>query len=181
MLTRAHFPVLAPRGLITPANFQSMGFGLPAAMGASLGCPDKQVVAVLGDGGLAMSGMELLTAVREETNVLALVFNDGGLGLIRRRQLEGDGVDFSVNVDPPDLELFAEAVGVSYARLSDDADSLFGGGDLRRGVHLVEVPLLPTRRFRVRRARNRLLEAARTRVGRGYLSRLRRWVSTAGW
>ena len=76
-LVRRHFDVLSPRGLITPTDFQSMGFGLPAAIGAKLAAPERPVVAVLGDGGFAMSGMELLTAVREKIPLTVIVFNDG--------------------------------------------------------------------------------------------------------
>ncbi|MGH8213152.1 MAG: thiamine pyrophosphate-binding protein, partial [Rhodanobacteraceae bacterium] len=61
-LARRHFPVWWPRGLITPTNLQSMGFGIGAAIGAKLAAPERPVVALIGDGGLAMSGLELLTA-----------------------------------------------------------------------------------------------------------------------
>ena len=66
-LVRRHFDILSPRGLIMPSDLQSMGFGLPAAIGAKLAAPERPVVAVIGDGGFAMSGMELLTAVRERS------------------------------------------------------------------------------------------------------------------
>ncbi|MBE0558855.1 MAG: hypothetical protein IH628_16630 [Proteobacteria bacterium] len=65
-LVRRHFDVHAPRGLIVPNDFQSMGFGIPAAIGAKIAAPGRPVVAVIGDGCCAMTGMELLTAVREK-------------------------------------------------------------------------------------------------------------------
>ena len=62
-LLRAHFPVLAPGTLLVPANYQSMGFGIPAAIGAALATGER-TVAVVGDGGLNIAGFELLTAAR---------------------------------------------------------------------------------------------------------------------
>ena len=65
MLARRHYSVQSPRGLLVPTDFQSMSFGLPAAIGAKLAAPDRPVVALTGDGGLLMAGMDLVTAARE--------------------------------------------------------------------------------------------------------------------
>ena len=90
-LVRRHFPVLGETGLIFPCELQSMGFGLPAAIGAKIARPDRVVVVVMGDGGFAMSGMELLTAARDGIHVIVVVFNDGKLNLIRLQQLREYG------------------------------------------------------------------------------------------
>ena len=60
MSVRRHYTVRSPRGLIVPTNFQSMGYALPTAIGAALGAPARRVVAVVGDGGMLMSGLELV-------------------------------------------------------------------------------------------------------------------------
>ena len=68
-----------------------MGFGIPAAVGAAISAPHRKIVAVVGDGGMAITGLELLTAIREGLNLTVIVFNDGYLGLVRRNQLENYG------------------------------------------------------------------------------------------
>ena len=107
VLTRRHYDVLSPRGLLYPSDFQSMGFGLPAAIGAKLAAPTRAVVVVMGDGGLTMTGLELLTAVREKLSVVVVVFNDGQLNLIRLQQLKEFGRASGVELLVPDLEQFA--------------------------------------------------------------------------
>jgi acetolactate synthase-1/2/3 large subunit len=114
LLTRWHFRVLAPRGLIVPTDFQSMGFGLPAAIGAKLAQPDRTVVALIGDGGLAMCGLELLTAVRERLGLPVIVFRDGKYGLIRMDQLRDYGVTYGVDLPPLDPAALAAATGAEY-------------------------------------------------------------------
>jgi acetolactate synthase I/II/III large subunit len=128
-LARRHFPVLEPGTLLVPADFQSMGFGLPAAVGAAHARPGRPAVAVVGDGGFAMSGLELLTAVRNRLPVTVVVFNDGHLGLIRVEQLARYGRTTAVAAAAPDLELFARSVGARYARVDGDPEPV-----LRRGV-----------------------------------------------
>ena len=76
MSVRRHYTVRSPHGLIVPTNFQSMGYALPAAIGAALGAPSRRVVAVVGDGGMLMSGLELATAARERIPLTVVVFND---------------------------------------------------------------------------------------------------------
>ncbi|HSL64621.1 MAG TPA: thiamine pyrophosphate-dependent enzyme, partial [Gaiellaceae bacterium] len=136
-LVRRHFRVLEPRTLLVPADFQSMGFGLPAAVGAAHARPDRSVVAVVGDGGFAMSGLELLTAVRDRLPVTVVVFNDGHLGLIRVEQLARYGRTTAVGAVTPDLELFARSVGARYARVEGDSEAV-----LRRSVESAEPTLV---------------------------------------
>ena len=130
VLTRRHYDVLSPRGLLYPSDFQSMGFGLPAAIGAKLAAPTRAVVVVMGDGGLTMTGLELLTAAREKVPVVVVVFNDGQLNLIRLQQLKEFGRASGVELLVPDLEQFAQYIGAtSYF----DRDERFREDD-RRGA-----------------------------------------------
>ena len=77
-------PCAFPRRSIASCHFGSMGFGLPAAIGASIANPTKPVVAVCGDGGILMSSAELRTTVQERCdNLKIVVFNNGGLGSTR--------------------------------------------------------------------------------------------------
>ncbi|MEX2375126.1 MAG: thiamine pyrophosphate-binding protein [Dehalococcoidia bacterium] len=125
ILTRRHFDIRAPRGLMIPSDFQSMGFGLPSAIGAKLGAPDRPVVALIGDGGFLITAMELLTAVRDEIPMLLIVFNDGQLNQIRLQQLENHGRSHAVQLGEVDYEAFARSVGARYARFGEvDADGI---------------------------------------------------------
>ncbi len=113
-LTRQYARVLRPRGLLCPSDFQSMGFGLPGAIGAAIAEPQAQVVACIGDGGLVLSMGDLLTAAREGVSLVVVVFNDGQMNLIRRQQLTNYGHESGVAVANPDYAALAQAIGCSY-------------------------------------------------------------------
>jgi acetolactate synthase-1/2/3 large subunit len=132
-LVRRHWSVLEPRGLLFPSDFQSMGFGIPAAIGVHLAAPERPVVALVGDGGFLMSGFELLTAVKETIPLVVIVFNDGKLNLIRLQQLREYGREHGVALPHLDFEQFAQAAGVSYFLVDGDPartihDALDAGG-----------------------------------------------------
>lgn len=63
-----------------------MGFGLPAAIGASLACPERQIICFTGDGSLQMNIQELATAVEQKVNVKIILLNNNSLGLVRQQQ-----------------------------------------------------------------------------------------------
>ena len=63
-----------------------MGFGLPSAVGAQIGCPEKSVVSISGDGGFQMNMQELATAVCQELPLVNIVFNNNRLGMVRQMQ-----------------------------------------------------------------------------------------------
>lgn len=78
--------VRIPRGLITSGGMGTMGFSLPAAMGARIGAPDHEVVAFMGDGGFFMNVQELATIGNYNVPVKIVVYNNGNLGMIRQIQ-----------------------------------------------------------------------------------------------
>ena len=119
ILTRRHFEVRSARGLIVPSDFQSMGFGLPAAIGATLAATDRPVVALVGDGGFLMSGMELLTARREGARLVVVVFNDGQLNQIRLQQFAAFGRAHAVQLLNPDYRTLAAAFDVDFLRFGE--------------------------------------------------------------
>jgi acetolactate synthase-1/2/3 large subunit len=177
-MARAHHRVLAPRTFVVPSDFQSMGFGIPAAIGAAL-ATGEHAVAIVGDGGLVMVGLELATAVRERVPLTVLVLVDGSLGLIRHSQLAGTGRDDGLDVVCPDLAAFAGSLGVDHRQVGGSAGeagvaeplaAAFGSG----GVTLVEVPVEGSPGERKLRARGRLHAAARGVVGDETLRRIRR-------
>ena len=159
-LVRAHFPVLAPRTLLIPADFQSMGFGIPTAIGAAI-ATDGPAVAIIGDGGFNISATELLTAVQAKLPLTVVVVVDGQLGLIRAQQLRRTGRTSGVDIPGADLELFAEAVGADYLALPDGDPSPLRE-TLRRGrVTVVELPAADTGAARRAQIRGRVVSAVR--------------------
>ena len=81
-----HFPVAAGRNFITSGGLGTMGFGLPAAIGAALAQPEKKVVLITGDGSFLMNIQELVTAAEAGINLTVLVMNDRRLGMIQQLQ-----------------------------------------------------------------------------------------------
>ena len=85
-LTAELMPINNPRGFISPSNFNAMGYCVPAVNAAKLVNPDKQVIGIVGDGAMLMSGMEALIAVREKLGTIYIIFNDGHLSRISHSQ-----------------------------------------------------------------------------------------------
>jgi acetolactate synthase-1/2/3 large subunit len=75
-----------PRTFLSSGGLGTMGFGFPAAMGAKVGCPDKQVIDVAGDGSIQMNIQELATCVCNKINVKVAILNNGYLGMVRQWQ-----------------------------------------------------------------------------------------------
>jgi len=146
--TRAFWTVRSERGLIVPSDFQSMGYGIPAAIGAAIGSPDRPVIAVVGDGGLAMTGMELGVAVRENLDLTVIVFSDGYLGQIRVQQLSDSGSDHAVELPPLDIESWARSQQLAYHRAEGDIVSSLKTALALPGPRLVELPLVDSPRLK---------------------------------
>jgi len=118
----ADFPVSQPRTLLHPAGYVSMGYGLPAALGAKAALPERTVVAVAGDGCFLMSGMELATAVQERLPVVLIVVNDGSLTLIKAiQQRRYESRFLGVDLQNPDFGVLAQAFGVRSWHVATDA------------------------------------------------------------
>ncbi|MDE2149546.1 MAG: thiamine pyrophosphate-binding protein [Gammaproteobacteria bacterium] len=175
MLARRYFPVLTRGGLMIPADLQSMGFGLPAAIGARLAAPTRPVLLVTGDGSLLMSGMALVTAVRHHIGLPVIVFNDGHYGLIRIEQLRDYGRATGVACDGLDLESFAAAVGARYALADRDIRSPLQAALAARRPTVIEVPVGASPAIRKVRAKGVVRSTARRLLGRQLLVWLKRY------
>ena len=82
-----NYKLLGRSGLkVSELCLGTMGFGLPAALGAQLARPDKQVVAVVGDGGFQMTNQEIITAVQYGIPLKVIIMNNGYLGMVRQWQ-----------------------------------------------------------------------------------------------
>ena len=79
-------PIHGPRCFFSPSDFNSMGYCIPAVIGAKLARPDRTVVGIVGDGAVRMTGLEMATAVAQKTGVVWFVFNDGELAQIAQAQ-----------------------------------------------------------------------------------------------
>jgi len=80
------YPFKRPRQFLTSGGLGTMGFGLPAAIGAALAYPSRKVVCFSGDGSILMNIQEFATAVEEETDIAVVLFNNNSLGLVRQQQ-----------------------------------------------------------------------------------------------
>lgn len=169
-LARRHYRVLCPRGLVLPTNLQSMGFGIGAAIGACAADPDRPVVALIGDGGLAMSGLELLAAVRERLRLTVIVFADGALGAIRNQQLAASGHAFGTVLPKLDGAALAAAIGAAHRYLDGDPDTVLRSALAAPGVTVLEVRLGDTLQMHRARARG----AAKSLLGPGAKAGLRK-------
>ncbi len=162
MLARRHLRIKGPRSLMAPTNFQSMGYAIPAAIGALCGRPDATAVAVVGDGGFALSGMELLSAARERFDLTVVVCNDGHYSLIRDQQLGAHGTAHGTSLWNPDFARFAAAAGVRHVRVRGDLHKAVGEMLAPgRGVVLAEVVLRDSVRRRLSQLRDKAAGRAR--------------------
>ncbi|MAA66671.1 MAG: acetolactate synthase large subunit [Alteromonadaceae bacterium] len=121
----------------------SMGAGLPSAMAAAMLYPEQKIMAICGDGGFMMNSQELETAVRLELNLVVMIINDNGFGMIQWKQDQEDFSRFGLDYGNPDFVAYANAYGATGHRINS-ADELvpklthaMDAG----GVHVIEVPV----------------------------------------
>jgi len=117
-----YFHFSKPRRWINSGGLGTMGFGLPSAIGAKMGCPDQTVVCLAGDGSLQMTSQELATAVSEDIPVKVFIMNNGFLGMVRQwQELFWDkrysAVDMGTST--PDWVKLAEAYGATGMLATD--------------------------------------------------------------
>ena len=179
ILARRYYSVRAASGLIMPTDLQSMGFAIPTAIGARLAMPDRPVAVLVGDGGFAMTALELLTAVREGVSLVVIVFNDGAFGQIRMQQLANYGASHGVNLENPDFNLLAVSVGARYESVgdSDDIETAVRRAIESSAVTVIEVGVRDAFPIRRAAAGARAREAARRAAGPGvfrFLTRILR-------
>ena len=135
-----------PRSYVCSGYSGTLGWGVPAAIGAALACPGRRVLSVQGDGGFLYGAMELATAVKYKVPVVALVYNDNAYGNVQRIQQERFGHNrvIATDLSNPDLVGFAESFGAMGVRAEPGRAGLrlalehaFDAG----GPAVVEVPV----------------------------------------
>ncbi len=117
-------PIHGPRGFFSPTDFNSMGYCIPAVIGAKLARPDRVVIGIVGDGAVRMTGLEMATAVAQKAGVVWFVFNDGELAQIAQAQEAPYNRKTCTVLPELDFEALARAncVGFRVMRNDDDID-----------------------------------------------------------
>lgn len=141
------YPFRRPRTWLTSAGLGTMGFGLPAAIGAALARPDRQVVCVSGDGSFLMNPQELATLREENLPVKVLILNNGHLGLVRQQQELFYGSRFHAVAFQarPSFARMAEVYGINGLDITPDAAGLkrLQEGLLGDGPCVMDIPIPP--------------------------------------
>jgi acetolactate synthase-1/2/3 large subunit len=121
MWTAQYYHFNQPRRWINSGGLGTMGFGLPAAMGAQVGCPDETVVCISGDGSIQMNMQELATCAQNGIPVKVFILNNGYLGMVRQwQELFWDKRYSHVDMGSfPDFVKVADAYGATGIRLTD--------------------------------------------------------------
>ncbi|MEW6230252.1 MAG: thiamine pyrophosphate-dependent enzyme, partial [Bacillota bacterium] len=123
MWTAQYYPFKHPRSFLSSGGLGTMGYGLPAAIGAQIGLPDKQVVLVTGDGSFQMNVQELATAASLGVPVKVVLMNNGYLGMVRQwQELFCNGRYVATKLEGnPDFVKLAEAYGAAGMKVTDEA------------------------------------------------------------
>jgi 5-guanidino-2-oxopentanoate decarboxylase len=116
---RSHWKTDRPRTWFVPSGFGTLGYALPAAIGARLARPDTPAIAIIGDAGVMFTIQDLMTAVQENVPVVVLVFNDEGYGVERRHQDHLYGRRSGVDLRPPDFVALAHSFGARGILVDD--------------------------------------------------------------
>lgn len=119
-LTVELFQNLKSKHLISPTDFNCMGYCVPAAIGAKFANPNKQVVGIVGDGAFLMTGLELLTAKRNQLGIAIFVFHDGELSQISQGQEIPYNRKTATVLGDFNIDGIAHAVGADYLVIEND-------------------------------------------------------------
>ncbi|HEY1511459.1 MAG TPA: biosynthetic-type acetolactate synthase large subunit [Solirubrobacteraceae bacterium] len=140
MWTAQYYHFAQPRRWINSGGLGTMGFGLPAAMGAKVGCPDETVVCIAGDGSVQMNMQELATCAQEGIAIKVFIMNNGYLGMVRQwQELFWDKRYSQVDMGQyPDFVKLADAYGATGIRLEDKSTLV---DDIREAIN-TEGPVL---------------------------------------
>jgi acetolactate synthase-1/2/3 large subunit len=132
-----------PNTLILDNALASMGAGLPSAMVVNLLYPDKKVVAVVGDGGFMMNSQELETAVRLGLNLVVIILNDHGYGMIKWKQEKMGFDNYGLDFNNPDFIMYANSHGAHGYRPEGDANfqEILDKWLSSPGVHVIDLPV----------------------------------------
>jgi 5-guanidino-2-oxopentanoate decarboxylase len=134
------YPVDAPGQWFHPSGYGTLGFAVPAALGAKVASPARAILALTGDFGLQFTVMELMTAVQEDLSLPIVVWNNSALGQIRDDMLAAQIPQLGVIAKNPDFVALAKACGAQGCRVHDAAalSDAIRAALVRRGPTLIE-------------------------------------------
>lgn len=141
--------VTRPDGLLQSCEFDAMGFSMPTAIGAAVAAPDRKVVTISGDGGFVHTMGELAVAKENDIGIVAVVFIDGALGILRHQAEGFYGEDHFVRLQAIDFEKYGESCDVPSRTVSDvdDLDDALSWAMSVKGPSLLAVTIDPEEVF----------------------------------
>jgi acetolactate synthase-1/2/3 large subunit len=145
MWTAQAYPFTRPRQWLTSGGLGTMGFGLPAAIGAALSEPDRTIICFSGDGSILMNIQELAVLAEENLNVKIVLMNNNSLGLVRQQQtlFYGRRIFASDFAQGPDFVRIAEGFGIRTFDLgeAEDAEAMIQEAFATPGPVLIHAPI----------------------------------------
>lgn len=132
-----------PNTVLLDNALATMGAGLPSAIAAKIVFPQKNIVAICGDGGFMMNSQELETAVRLGLNLVVLILSDNAYGMIKWKQAHMGFDDYGLDVGNPDFVGYAESYGARGHRLNsaEEFTGCITDCFAAPGVHVIEIPV----------------------------------------
>jgi len=120
-------PFHEPRTFHYPLGYGGIGGSLPQAIGAAIACPERNIICIIGDGGIQFTLSELAVAVQENVPIKVIITNNKSYGAIRAGLLRNHNIgDFGTVLSGPDYERIAEAYSIPFLRYTNHADFLAG-------------------------------------------------------
>ncbi len=138
-----NYPAYKPNTVLLDNALATMGAGLPGAIAAKMVHPNKKIVAVCGDGGFMMNSQELETAIRLKLDLIIIILNDNGFGMIKWKQDSLNLPPFGLNFGNPDFVKYAESYGANGYRIekTNEFVPLMQKLINSKGINIVEVPI----------------------------------------
>ena len=123
MITQRYYRFKSARSNITSGGLGTMGFALPAAMGAKLAIPDREVIAIIGDGGFQMTIQELATIFQYQIPVKIIILNNQFLGMVRQwQQLFFEKRYAATELVNPEFHKVAQSFGIAAEQVTDRSE-----------------------------------------------------------
>ena len=137
------YEAMSPNTVLISNGLSSMGFAIPSAISAKLVCPERKVIAAVGDGGFLMSVPELETAQRLGLSFTVLIWNDGGYGLIGWKERVRYGEEFFTTFGNPDFVQLAQSFGAKGFRVEkeDELGPMLKAALKSGGVSVIDCPV----------------------------------------
>jgi len=179
-LTAELMPIYKGGNYLSPTDFNCMGYCVPGSIGAKLSQPDRQVIGIVGDGAFLMTGLETITAVKNELGVAWFVFNDGELSQIAQAQEIPYQRKTCTTVGTLDYAMLAAATGCEFVAI-DNNDVIDAGIDRALGFIAQNRPVIVDVRIDYSKKTQFTVGAVKTNLKRFDMRNKIRIISRALW